>query len=361
MKKEKQNDTLLTITNAIDKKLEMDLKQMGEEGNMLASENAKDNASLNLPKQDSPNNPFFGPITAFFNKGIGLIKSTLSGFINKFNEAEAKVELQEQTDALKKEVQGINNIIRLKNREKQKKEERGLAPVKKEKRWRRLRIFNLFVILLDVVISSSAFQSIGYSMIVSSAIGFGVGIAVYLLSDHLPEIVEKGRTIAQRWLIGISMYVGLTAVFYVIGSFRSQGFSSGSVTQTSPWYFVCLNLFFYTVASVVALLNKPNKTEKKQLDNWHTLIEEIQTLQKNKKGIEAQITKLHKDFNDKKDIHEKAYRYASDLEILVNSMYQDSIHTYITTNIQNRSDAIIPDCFSEQAPSLTFYFNTDTP
>lgn len=344
------------VTRFSNPELEKDLAVLAEEGKTYSVELAKDNASQNLPTQKSPMKPFFGSIKSFFAPGIGKIRSVLKSALGKAALDAAKAELESKKNIAAKEMVEVDNQIRLKRREKQKQEEKGNAPVKKMQRWKKLRIFNLFVILLDVALSSQAFQQMGYNFAVSSAIGLGLGLSIYLLSENLPEIIARGKTPQQRWIIGGLIYAGLIIVFYTLGVFRVQGLDATKGIGASPWSFCILNVFFYTVASTVALLNKPNRAEKKQLDAWNALLEELREQEVKKARIEGDIEKAQTIYNEKQDAFEKVWFYAEDLEALVVNYFEDAIQAYITTNVQFRSDGIIPDGFSENPPALELHF-----
>ncbi len=336
--------------------LEKDLATLAEEGKVYSVELAKDNASQNLPTQKAPMKPFFGSIKSFFAPGIGKIRSILkSALANSALEA-AKAELGNKKNIAAKEMVDVDNQIRLKRREKQKQEEKGNVPVKKMKRWKKLRVFNLFVILLDIALSSQAFQQMGYNFVVSSAIGLGLGLCIYLLSENLPEIIARGRTSMQRWMIGVGVFTGLIIVFYTLGIFRVQGLTASDGIGASPWSFCILNLFFFSIASTVVLINKPTKAEKIKLDVWNTLLEELKEQEAKKAKIEGDVERAQEIFNEKQDAFEKVWLYAEDLEALVVNYYEDAIQAYITTNVQFRSDSVIPDGFSENPPRLDLHF-----
>lgn len=353
MKTEKEQ---IIISEIYYKELETKINTLGIEGKQEAIELAKDNASLNLPLVDSQPNIFVGAITVFFGKGIGYIRTSLSSSLSKFNEIEAKKEVETQIKSIQKESDDLVHKLRLKEREKQKREDTGLVPLKKESRWQKLRIFNFFVILLDIAISSSAFQKMGYNLLPSLAIGLGVGIAIYLLSENFPEIINRGKTKTQRVIIGVLTYLGLTIVFYVLGVFRSKGLDSGEDIVSSPWYFCCLNLFFYSVTSIVALLNKPTLADRKQLDLWHTLLDEIAELERRKKECETKEQNVLLAYHKKREEYDKIYSYACSLEALVSQLYRDAIQSYISTNIQYRSDSVVPDFFNHPISPLELYF-----
>ncbi len=353
MKTEKEQ---IIISEIYYKELETKINTLGIEGKQEAIELAKDNASLNVPKIDSQPNIFVGAITVFFAKGIGYIRTALSPSLSQFNEIEAKKEVDAEIGLIHKERDEIVHQLRLKKREQQKREESGQVPIKKESRWKKIRVFNFFVILLDIAISSSAFQKMGYDLLPSLGIGLGVGIAIYLLSENLPEIINRGKTKTQRVIIGVLTYLGLTIVFYVLGIFRSKGLEENGDFESSPLYFCCLNLFFFSVTAIVALLYKPTLADRKQLDLWHTLLDEIAELERRKKECETKEINLLAAYHKKREAYEKIYSYACGLEALVSQLYRDAIQSYISTNIQYRSDSVVPDFFNHPISPLELYF-----
>lgn len=341
--------------------LEGELSQLAEDGKSYAVELGKDNATQNVPTQKSPMKPFFGSIKSFFSPGIGKIRSMLKSALGKSDLEAAKTDLDNKKDIAAKELVEVENQIRLKLREKQKSEEKGNAPVKKMQRWKRLRVFNFFVIFLDILLSAQAFQQMGYNWIPSLGIGIGLGISIYLISENFPEIIARGKTRPQRIAIIVSVFVALTIVFFVIGVFRSNGLSSSSGSGTSPWHFTILNLFFFSTASAVVLLNKPNRAERKQLDAWFSLLDELKEQEARKAKIQGDVDRAQLVYNEKREAYEKVWYYAQDLEQLVVNYYEDAIQAYITTNVQFRSDGVIPDGFSENPPALDLHFTNQNP
>jgi len=336
--------------------LEKSVSSINEEGIAFAEELAHDNAGLNLPKQDSPIKVFIGPLTAFYNKAIGKIQSVLSSALSKYDLEQAEQELREKESAAAKELQEVDNVIRLKVREKEKVEKKGTVPLQKAKRWRRLRPFNFCVILLDIGFSSTAFMQMGYSLLFSMAIAIGIGISIFLLSEHWPDILEKLKTWKQKLMLTIVLYIALTVVFYVIGYFRTTGLSTTSGIATSPWYFCILNLFFFTVVTAVVIINKPNRSERKKLDDYKTLLEEISEAEAKKNDINQGLSDARENFKDKKESREKVMLYAISLEALVVNYYESACQVYSTQNVQRRNDGLVPVMFSEDPPALTLYF-----
>lgn len=337
--------------------LESELAQLAIGGNTLAEEHALDNAGQNLPKKDSPSRPFIGPITAFFNQGIALIRTRLQSALTDTDIERAKGELEDKAREIAKETEAVNNEIRLKKRELEKFEKNGkIAPIRKLRRWRLIRPFTASIGFLDVALSFSAFQMMGYSWILSLFIGLVLGSLIYLLAENYPQVLERCKTRRMKWIVIAITAVFLITVFYTIGYFRSQGVAKDAGIIATPFDFALLNIFCFSVILLIVFVSKPSRLEMQVIDEYKMLLKGIADKESKKRALAAELESAKKAFYEKQEARQKVMLYVCDLEALVVSNYESAVQVYITHNLQRRSDDVMPDMFSETPPPLTLHF-----
>lgn len=220
----------------------------------------------------------------------------------------------------------------------------------------------MFLVLVDMLLSGTALQSMGYPLIVSYVIGLAIGIGIFFLAENLPEIIAKGQTSMQRRLITLTIFSGLFAIFYVLGIFRSTSFSGGEEFGEGihPLYFASLNMFFAITASLVVYFNGLKKHEKKILDQYKLTKESLQQLESEIKALKEQIKKVRKTQAESELARRQIQIYAHDIQELIQRFFEESQKTFFSTNLIHRSDGKTPKFFEDDIPQLpSFYKGLD--
>jgi hypothetical protein len=347
-------DTLKVVFK--NEELERNLHILGEEGKVLAEETAKDNAGQNLPPATAQPRAFIGAITGFFNKMVAMIATTLQVDVLQRSLADSEKVMEDRLALNTKELIEVEHRLALKKRARDKAENDEVKSLKKKaKIWKSKRLLTLAIIMIDVVISGSAFMKMGFSLLLSMVIGLGTGTLIYLLSESYRDIVMRAQSKAGRFVIAIAIAFSVAGIYYMLGNFRASG-SEGSAGFSHPIFFASLNLFFFVVVSVIAWLNKPTREEYIALNAWQELLGEIKDLESRKLALEKEAEAIKEEYTNKKIRHDRLIEYAVDLERLVVMMYEEAIQTYASNNIKYRSDSVVCSFFNENPIPLTLTY-----
>jgi len=316
----------------------------------------KDLAERNKPEEScNKEQAYSGVISGPYNKLMMQVKTDLQTEIEEYNIVSDNDKFDLELKELDKELTFKENSLRLKNRELSKEDNTLL---KKEKRYKKMQIGLIFIILIDMLISSASMQAMGYSLVISYLIGLGIGIGIYFFSERLPLIIAKGRTKIERRAIAIISFSVLVVVFYVLGIFRTINFSNGTAIGqgAKPIYFTCLNMFFVMVATTVSWFNRLTPQERKTLDQWKLKMEEVKALQNEIGVLKTKITQLRSTKAHSELSRKQLLLYARDIQELIQRLYEEAFKVFMSTNLVHRSDGKIPKFFNDDVPKLTVFY-----
>jgi hypothetical protein len=317
---------------------------------------AKDLAERNKPELESKSEQAYcGILSGAYGKLMMLPKTELQTDIETLHIVSDKEEAQRQLNVLHPELEAKQNKLRLKRREF---EEKDSAHLKKHQRYQRKRFWLIFMILIDMLLSSSALQALGYPLLTSYIIGLGIGVGIFFIAEYLPNIIRKGRTRLQRRAIAITSFLGLATIFYVLGIFRSVSLDgTGYVGRDAwPFYFMCLNLFFVVVATAVSYFAKLSREERALLDQWQIAKNTAETLQQEVAELEDRITAITKEEKRSELARKQLLIYAQDIQQLIQQLFEEAFKTFMATNLNHRSDGKMPLFFEHDIPKLPVFF-----
>ncbi|PHS66969.1 MAG: hypothetical protein COB12_04725 [Flavobacterium sp.] len=360
MKKQKQyntNDRDIKIIRY--RKVDLEEKLLLEHQTILqevAIPLGKDLAAMNKPEPDSKKDYYSGVISTTYNKMMVSTKKELQIEIESHSIISDNIRAEREVKDLSKQLHLKENDYRLKKRELEKEDNTLL---KRSKRYKNLRWFLLFIILVDTFLSSAALQAMQYSLIVSYVVGSALGIGIFLISEHLPDIINKGKTTTQKRMIALSAFLLLAIIFYVLGIFRSISVSGAFENSQGvrPIYFACLNMFFVIVTTLTVYFNKLTKFERQKLDEWILKKEVVEVLSKEIGGLREQIENIHSHREESELSRRQLLIYASDIQNLIQSYFEESLKTFYSTNLIHRSDGKTPLFFENGVEKLTPYNN----
>lgn len=327
--------------------------------NNIAIPLGKDLAAMNKPEPECTNNSYTGVIDGSYSKMMQVSKKDVQSEIESYHIISEKEEADKQLEELSKDLEIKETDHRIKKRELDKCDN---SLLKKAKRYQTTRLLLMFLVLVDMLLSGTALQSMGYPLIVSYVIGLAIGIGIFFLAENLPEIIAKGQTSMQRRLITLTIFSGLFAIFYVLGIFRSTSFSGGEEFGEGihPLYFASLNMFFAITASLVVYFNGLKKHEKKILDQYKLTKESLQQLESEIKALKEQIKKVRKTQAESELARRQIQIYAHDIQELIQRFFEESQKTFFSTNLIHRSDGKTPKFFEDDIPQLpSFYKGLD--
>jgi len=321
---------------------------------------AVDLAGLNKPEGDCSDPEIYsGVITSQYKTMMLEPKTELLAEIEELQINLDAQEAKQKEKELQKELQTLENEHRLKEREFKKQDDAN-ALEKKGKRFKDIRPFLFFMILVDMFLSSLSLEAMGYNKIIAYCIGLGIASGIYFLAENIGNIIAFGKNTMQKRIIGIGLFIGLSLFFYVLGIFRSLRFSGLEDTfaqGSRPIYFMLLNLFFVLVTCTVCYVMKLTKKERERLDKWKALKEELQQLADKVTAIKYEIATIR----EKQKVNELSRKqillYAQDLQRLVQQLFEESFSTFKSQNMIHRSDKQVPAYFSQPAPKLPVFYN----
>ncbi len=318
---------------------------------------ARDLAQLNKPEADKTEDHYSDPIYSAYRKMGIQAKKELQVDIESHSITSDKAEADLELADLEKQLHGKENDLRLKQRELDKEDNTLL---KRYLRYKGIRWFLLFIILVDTFLSATALQAMQYSLLASYVVGTAIGIGIFVISEHLPQIIKKGRTIAQQRLIGGISFAILGVLFYVLGIFRTASITGAEIADSEgikPIYFACLNMFFVIVSTMAVYFNKLSKAERQQLDEWKLKKEEAESLEKQIRDIKSKMQSIRTQNAEAELTRKQLLIYAQDVQTLIQSYYEQSLRTFYSTNLIHRSDGKTPQCFSNEIPELPIFYN----
>ncbi len=316
----------------------------------------KDLAGLNKPEESCDTEQIYcGVLSGSYNKLMMKAKTELQSDIEELHIISDKAEADNTLKQLEEDLIKKENELRLKKRELDKKDN---FLVKKDERYGKIQWFLFFMILVDMLISGTALQAMGYPLIIAYLIGFSIGIGIYFMSERLPEIIDKGRTIWQKRAIAIASFLVLGVLFYVLGIFRTINFTSDSAISegAKPIYFACLNMFFVIVVTLTSYFNRPTKKERALLDQWKLKKEEVDALESQVASIKNTIQQTRKTQAHSELSRKQLLLYAKDIQQLIQQLYEEAFKTFMSTNLIHRSDKKIPKFFSQDVPKLNAFY-----
>ena len=337
-------------------------KQINQEHQAVKNEIAiplgKDLGSMqpSKPEADCQKDVYSGPISGTYSKMMMKAKKEVQSEIESHHIIADKEEADRTLSELSGELEKKQTDLRLKNRELEKCDQ---TLVKKDKRYRYYTRPTLaFLMLVDTLISGTALQSMGYPLIIAYVIGLAIGVGIFFVAEHLHEMISIGNTPLQRGLIAFGSFAGLFGIFYILGIFRTLAFSGQDYygNGISPLYFASLNLFFVIIGSLVVHFNGLKKAEKKILDNYKIIKKETEALKKEIEDIKSEIQKVRREVKESELARKQIQIYAHDLQELIQRLYEDSMKTFISTNLIHRSDGKVPKFFEEDIPMLPSFY-----
>ena len=310
------------------------------------------------PEPECDKDVYSGVISGSYSTMMLTAKKEMQSEIEMHNIISDKKESEKKLKEHSKDLEQKETDCRLKKGELKKCDN---SLIRKEKRYNsQVRPILIFLVLIDAIISGTALQAMGYSLIVSYVIGLAIGIGIFFIAENLPEIIQKGRTLWEKRLISIGAFAFLFCIFYVLGIFRSTTFNASTDygSGIEPIYFACLNMFFSIIATLVVYFKGLNKAEKKILDRYHITKDEVERLESEIKNLKALIVKVREEEASSELTRKQILMYAENIEELIQRLYEESQKTFYSTNCIHRSDGKTPRFFEKPIPRLTSFKNS---
>lgn len=333
------------------------LKQHETIKNEIAIPLGKDlgNMQPSKPEANCEKDVYTGVINGAYSKMMMTAKKELQSEIESHHILADKEEADRKLQELETELEKKETDYRLKKRELEKCDN---TLKKKAARYKWTRLILFFLVLVDTLISGTALQAMGYPLITSYILGLAIGVGIFFVAEHLPEIISKGKTLWQKRLIALTVFGVLFVVFYVLGIFRTTTFRGNEVfgNGAGPFYFACLNLFFTAVATLVVYFAGLSRAEKKIWDKYRIAEDEANALKKEVGAIKERIAEVRKQQKESELARKQIQIYAHDIQELIQRLYEESQKTFYSTNCIHRSDGRTPKFFEYPIPMLPSFY-----
>ena len=306
-----------------------------------------------LPEPDCESDNFTGEIQARYSNDLRYAKMELQARIQpEYIDSEnilADKKLQELTD----EKSNLENERRIKNSDA---ESCDLGVLKKGLNYNfGLRPLNALVVLLDMFLSSQALQNIGISSAAAYGIGFVIGVGIFFIAENLPDIILKGRSWVERWLIATIIFAVLSAIFLFLGKQRVVGYVGTTLEGSDairPIYFASMNMFMTLVVVITAYFGRPTKAQRDIINRYKQGKDEVKRLTVKVKILSEDITKLRAKQSSRQLFRKQITEYERYIYELIQGYFEESIRAFESTNRRYRRDGITPKFFGNPIKPL---------
>jgi len=93
------------------------------------------------------------------------------------------------------------------------------------------------------------------------------------------------------------------------------------------------------------------------LDEWKLKKEEAESLANDLSNIKSKMQSIRAKNAEAELTRKQLLLYAQDIQMLIQSYYEQSLRTFYSTNLIHRSDGKTPLCFSNEIAALPIFYN----
>ncbi len=318
---------------------------------------AREQGEINQPDpNDTKGNSHFRIIRSKYQRIVHYAKTKIQAEADYFHTTEKEKQDDEEQVQITQDLYLVNE----KNRKKKADIERfDQYLISKDKKWIWLKFWKAIIIFADIGFSAAAFESMGFTLLIAIAVGIGFGVVIYFCSDIIPNIIRKGKTKSQRISITVLFFLILAVVFYFLGTLRTLRFNQDPELfglGLNPFVFMILNLFFFAVATAITFYGKPTKEEIKKIQELNVKQKELKEFKNEKLRLEKESQKRRDNKVNNRVSSAQIMLYATNIEAYILTLYSEAYETYVTTNLTNRLDRLVPVCFDEGPPLVQTYY-----
>ena len=328
------------------------------EGVVMSTEQAKDDASKNLPSDATKSPIHFKFLTSFYNRLVVDFKGHCENSMEQYHALKDIAQFKKLTARLKEKLVEVRNNLRI----RQRAFENLKSFLQKIQAHRKAMVGIILLSTCEAIFASTSFQLFTENLLFSLVIGLCFATALYYSAVIGAKVLKKTATPLQFFGVLFLILLLIGSVFYTLGHFRLvfiDAMSDGGSTSynLSAIEFMGIQLFFYTCAILLKYFYMPDKFEVEQYHKWRESKREIKGLKKEECNIEQQIEVLEKELNHTLVTRKTLLTQSADIERKIDALYRDAYEHYVKTNIHHRSDNSIPKCFENDClPLLTMYF-----
>lgn len=320
---------------------------------------AQDDASKDLPEEDSTSTVHVDFLKARYDRLVVDYKAEANINEMKYSADKEIRQFLKLKKRLQEKLESCRNDLRIKQRAFQQLKVARSKIIDHKKA--------LFGILLlsgsEAIFASSSFQIFVQNLLFSLIIGLTFAVALYYSAVIGARILKLARNRYQFVAIfgGILSVIGI--VFWTLGYFRLiflNEMSDGTQMSyhLSPTQFMCIQLFFFSIAILLKYYFLPTREEFEQYGKWKQARGDIETLKKKEKHLENSLKEMEESLSRTLITRRSLISSAADVELKIQALYHDAhFNHYVKTNLHHRKKGI-PKSFTGRdcLPKLTLYF-----
>jgi hypothetical protein len=346
------------------KELEAHIEEQNDRIFDLVTEEATQLAEINKPIPTGDHlGHYLGNIRGEYNKLPAYSDSVVQSDMNAEQTLNKQKVIDEKVKSVEEERKNTAETIRTKRIQRDRIGDYGNS--------RTILYVWLSIILIasaETWFTAKSFQLIGGGFLTTLLMTFGIGAVLVAIAHIVPRLIRWGKTKSTRFIIGTVCLAVVGAFFYILGEFRvsyltqNAGFNAFGdevnepvSTGLSPWRFMFINLVFISISSLISLIYLPSNEQQAQRRKWKALESEIRKLEVFKTDLGKSLDSLKEEGNQLQTRRTAVLLYSKYIENWIDSLYQQAVSQFRKENIILRHDGVIPDCFQESAPALTFF------
>jgi hypothetical protein len=287
----------------------------------------------------------------------GEVKSgyeQLSAYTNKFLQPDSQAtQAKIEDDHFKQKAKSLSEAIshkenKINNAESQ-QEKHNSASIS-------LRFWAV-VIITFIISSGEAFfttdslQTLGGSLLFSLFISISISLAIMAASHMIPYIYKIQPTTLRRRIVLLISLVLVIGVFSGLAHLRSEYLAKQDIVA-NPLIFVLLNLFLFSVSTVLSYAYMPTWEEIKEHFRHVKLSRAIHKHKKENRSMKEEIEAITASVMEKTQDRINLGYYSMHSTKRIKALYKESVEVFKSTNLAYRTDGKTPDCFNDPIPEL---------
>jgi len=325
-------------------------------------ERAKDDATQNLPAPETKSSIHFDFLTARYNRMVTDYKSHVQRNHEQYHANKDITEYKNSKRKLSDDLNNLKNELRVKQRTFE-----NLKSFRQEMANSNKAIIGIILLTCsEAIFASASFQILVENLLFSLIIGASFAISLFYSATIGARILKLAKNTMQFIGIFSAILLIIGIVFYTLGYFRliylNEMADAGQANyDLSPIQFSLIQLFFYCCAISLKYIYMLEKHEVDQYNNWKEAKQGVSELEKQKRAIEDELHQQEVNLKQSLITRKTLISHAADVELKINSLYQEAYQQYIKANLHYRSDRKIPACFEQKdiLPKLTLYFQDE--
>lgn len=212
-----------------------------------------------------------------------------------------------------------------------------------------------FNIILAIIVCSEVFfntgslQLIGDNLIMSLIISAGITGALFFLAKQVAKYMKENSADAKtKKIVAIGASLLALGIFFLLATLRAEHIKEKAHYSISPIFLVLVNILFYVVTVWHFFRNTQSPEEKDKQAQLASLKEKWDGYKQQITENEEKQTTIEQETADKLKLLISKPAYAKRLTERINRWSIEAVEVFKSTNLANRSDRKVPDCFRRE-------------